>query len=89
MIKVNLSISKRDHEICSGCYCYMLSNKTTSPLNGICHGNPFILVHSQIIKCPCNKCLIKTMCKTICIKYEKYKALERGTITMEIYETDE
>ncbi len=89
MIKVNLAISKRDREICSGCYCYMLSKKKTRPLNVICHGNPFIVVDSQIIKCPCNECLIKTMCKTICINYEKYKALRSGSITIKDYKTDE
>jgi hypothetical protein len=85
------NIDHRDHEICRGCYCYLLANKNKTALDTVCHGNPFIinLDSETIAECPCSQCIIKPMCKDICLKYEKYKALGSGVITLKVYETDE
>ena len=73
------TLNELSDEICRGCLCKILSKEKEIQLTQMCHGHSFLIGYDGIMisKCPCEKCLVKSMCQTVCVDYKDYKKLAR------------
>ena len=77
---------ENDERICSGCHCFIVASNYHMALGETCHGTPEIKIgrnkkHLKAFTCPCKACLIKSMCREPCDKYETFKLLSHGIIS--------
>ena len=74
-------------EVCIGCVCKRIAENSERPLSDVCIGIPIVrdVNDNEMARCPCEKCVVKTMCQEMCVSYSVYTDLVRGDTTYKEY----
>jgi len=55
----------KDQEGCKGCL-------NLRSIHSFCNSTPSATVNGKLLRCPCQICIIKTMCEISCAEFEYY-----------------
>ena len=84
MAKRRKGVSKK---VCKGCFCKATAENAERALDDICIAEPIVrdVDDKEMARCPCEICVVKTMCQELCTEYSVYTDLVNGHITFDEY----